>query len=75
MYVYVCVCTHMYIYILALFSDPAEYHTLSHVKHVLATELQPSPDAVFVRFLPPPRDLEGIGNQNLDGRMGVSLVG
>lgn len=56
MYVYVCVCTHMYIYILALFSDPAEYHTLSHVKHVLATELQPSPDAVFVRFLPPPRD-------------------
>lgn len=33
---------------------------------MLPTELQPSPDAVLVRFSPL-RDLEGIGNQNLIG--------
>lgn len=71
---YICMCVYMckYIY-LHFFSDPAYYHdTLSHFKHVLTTELLPSPDAILVRFSPL-RDLEGLGNQNPDGRMGVSL--
>lgn len=69
----VCVYTCVNIYTCTFFLILTYYHdTLSHFKHVLTTELQPSPDAILVRF-PPLRDLEGLGNQNLDGRMGVSL--
>lgn len=68
---YIYTCRHTYLY---FFSDTAECHDAwSHAKHMLATELPHSQDAVLTGTFPPVRDMEGIGNQNLDDRMGVFL--